>query len=124
MQITAKTNDEKIAPVTIEVNIPDGLEAKVKLFGQEVIDAAATKSLVIDAQAAMRRMMVPKTDKDGKVTEPASTAAQIQAFFKDWKPGVRAAGPRVSAFDKAVGAVASFTPEQRAALLKQLQAAK
>jgi len=96
----------------------------VKTFGEAVVESAAVKSLVIDAQAGMRRMMAPKQDKDGKITEPGAPAAKIQEFFKTWKPDVRAAGPRVSAFDKSMASVATFTPEQRAALLKQLQAAK
>lgn len=96
---------------TAEVNIPDTLSGKVDLFGEEVVDGAAEDSLVISVQALMRRMM-----QAGKSDE------EVQKAVSEWKPEVRTV-IRQSAFEKASGAIGKLTAEERAELLKKLQAA-
>lgn len=120
MEISAKAGD--LQPVKVNFDMPENLEALTEKFGAEAVYNAAVDSFVITIQAAMRRKMVDKKDKDGKVTVPASSAAEIQAYVAEWKPDSRTV-VRQSAVDKALSAVKTMTPEQRAALLAQLQQA-
>jgi len=108
MKISAKKKDQKEV-VTVEANIPDTLAEKIKLFGEDVVNSAATDSLVITVQALVRRGIAKGTSQ-----------ADIQKAVTEWKPDVRSV-VRVSAFDKAKSSLETFTPEQRAELLKALQ---
>lgn len=119
-EATAKKLNVERKPVSVEVNIPPTLDEKVKLFGADVVNGAADDALVISVQALMRRMMVPKVGKDGKVTAPASTEAQIQAAVTAWKPDVRSV-VRQTAFEKVQSSLGGLTPEQRKQLLADLQ---
>lgn len=119
---TAKKLNITPSKVTTEVNIPDTLAEKVKLFGEEVVNSAASDALVINVQAGMRRMMVPKFDKAGKVTTPPSTTDQIVAWVKTWKPDVRTV-VRQSAFEKAKSSLSVMSADERKALLAELQKA-
>lgn len=117
MEVTARKTVEKDGKkvpgdgVTVNVNIPSGLDAKVELFGADVVDAAAEDSLVITVQALMRRMLAK-----GKTQE------EIQTAVDAWKPDVRTL-VKQSAFEKASKAIGSLTAEERKALLEKLQAA-
>src|SRR3990167_10754651 len=122
MKISAKTK-EKPTPITVEVDIPAGLQEKIKKFGDEVINAAAEDSLIITVQALMRRQMTDVKDKSGKVTRAAMTAAQIQAEVAKWQPSVRSL-VRQSAFEKASSSLDKLSPEERKALLSKLQGMK
>src|ERR1035437_6829309 len=119
MKISAKSG--KLAPLTVDVNIPAALADKVKLYGEEVVNSAAQDSLVISVQALMRRHMVDKVDKAGKVVAKAKTASEIQAAITAWKPDVRSV-VRQSAFEKASTSLDKLTPDERKALLAKLQA--
>lgn len=127
MKISAKLSDataKKLGvaatAVTVDCNIPASLADKTKAFGEDVVNSAAEDSLIITVQALMRRMMQPKVDKAGKVTKAASTAAEIQAAVAAWKPDVRTL-VRQSAFEKATSSLDKLTPDERKALLAQLQ---
>ena len=122
MKISAKTKTHP-TPVVVEVNIPAALADKQKLFGDDVVNACAEDSLIITVQALMRRLMEPTKSKDGKVTRPAQTDAQIQAAVTAWKPDVRSV-VRQSAFEKASSSLDKLTPDERKALLAKLQAIK
>ena len=123
MKIQAKTK-ENPTPVVVEVDIPATLDALVSKFGADIVASNAVDSLVITVQAIMRRMMVPKVDKDGKVTAPASTVEQIQAAVAAWKPDVRTVAVKQTAFEKATSSLAQLTPDERKALLARLSAIK
>lgn len=109
MKVSAKTK-EKPTPVTIEVAIPDGTDALVKAYGTEVVGTAAKGAIVISLQAFMRRMI-----------EKGKTAAEIQEAAKTWKPDVRSV-VKQSAFEKATASLDKLSPQERAELLKKLQA--
>lgn len=126
MKVSAKLSKENaeklgVPQVTVEAeaNIPATLAEKVKAFGEEIVNGAVEDSLVISVQALMRRMMVPRKDKDGKITKAASTPAEIQAAVAAWKPDVRTT-VRQSAFEKASAAIGSLSPEEKKALLASL----
>ena len=130
MKISAKLSEKtatklgiKSVPVTVEANIPATLAEKVKLFGEDVVNASAEDSLIINVQALVRRMIAPKTDKSGKVTAQGKTAAEVQAAVTAWKPDVRTL-VRQSAFEKASSSLDKLTPDERKALLAKLQALK
>ncbi len=107
MEVSAKTKKHP-TPVKININLPEKLEEQRKLFGDEVVAAHSHGSIVISAQAAMRRLI-----------EKGKSAQEIQAALKDWKPGVRDA-VKVSAFDKASSAIEKLSEQERADLLKRL----
>lgn len=122
MKISARTKGHP-TPVAVECNIPGSLADKVKLFGEDVVNASAEDSLIITVQALMRRLMEPTKSKDGKVTREAQTPTQIQAAVAAWKPDVRSV-VRQSAFEKASSSLDKLSPEERKALLAKLQAIK
>jgi antitoxin component of MazEF toxin-antitoxin module len=111
MKIKAKTSKHP-TPVEVEVNIPATLAEKVKLFGEDVVNASCEDSLIITVQALIRRMI-----EKGKVV------AEIQAAVKEWKPDVRTL-VRQSAFEKASSSLEKLSPEERKALLAKLQQLK
>lgn len=98
--------------VEIEYNVPDKLDDQVKAFGSDVVAAAAQDSIVISLQAYMRALL-----KKGKPD------TEVKAEAGKWRPNVRNV-IKQTAFEKATSAITSLTPEERAALLKQLQAVK
>lgn len=122
-EATAKKLGIPRAPVSAEVNIPATLAEKVKAFGEDVVNGAAEDALVISAQALMRRMMVPKFDKEGKKTADASSPAEIAKAVAEWRPDVKTV-VRQSAFERAASSLDKLTPEERKALLAKLQAVK
>lgn len=118
MQVVASTtkpgpDGKKVVDkkVTFEYNIPDKLPDQVKAFGEDVVAAASQDSIVISLQAYARGLL-----KKGKPD------AEVIAAAKAWRPNVRNV-IKQTAFEKASSAITSLTPEERAALLKQLQAA-
>lgn len=128
MKIAAKVSEETAKKlgitseaVEVEVDIPASLAEKVTKFGEDVVNGAVEDSLVISVQALMRRMMVPKTNKEGKVTKTPSSREEIQKAVDEWKPDVRSV-IRQSAFERATSTLEKMTPEERKALLAKLQA--
>lgn len=133
MKISSKTKDHP-TPVVVDYDMPVGLDAKVKKYGAELIDAMAEDSLVINLQALMRRNMGSKAvaeskDASGKVVTKAKAAvapksqAEIQQLISAWEPNVRNV-VRQTAFEKATSSLDKLTPDERKALLQKLQALK
>lgn len=110
MQVQAKTQKHP-TPVSVEMDIPEKLADLVKKFGEEVVASNARGAIVIAAQAFLRR----------NIEKPA---AELQKAADEWKPGVRAAGTKKSAFEKVTDALGSLSDEEKAALLKQLKGGK
>lgn len=110
MQISAKTKDhpEKVA---IEYDLPETLAELTAKFTEDVILSAARSSIVIDAQAFIRRNI----DKGFE---------EIQNLMNSWVPGVRQPGQKKSAFEKAATAITAMSAEERAELIKKLKALK
>lgn len=99
-------------PVSVEYDIPVGVDGLRKAFGDEVVDSAARGAIVISLQAYMRRLL-----------EKGKNASEIQAEVKGWKPDARTI-VKQSAFERATGAVEKLSPEERKALIAKLQALK
>lgn len=111
MKVSAKTK-AKPTPVTVDYDIPTDLPGLQKRFGDTVVAAHAGGSIIISAQAFMRRLI-----------EKGSTPQQIQVEISKWKPDVRTASKQ-SAFEKAANSLDKLSPDEKAALLKKLQATK
>lgn len=112
MEVQAKVGkapNQKIAKVNYDV--PEKLEDLRKRFGDEVVAAHCHGSVVISLQAFMRR-------KIEKGTAPADLQKEVSA----WKPDVRTAGPKQSAFEKVSSNLDKLSPEERKALLAKLTA--
>lgn len=110
MKISAKT---KKHPTPIEAQYPAldvtdtaGLE---KAFGAEVVFNAAKSAIVISAQAFMRRHI-----------EKGADAKKVQEELTKWKPDVRSV-VKQSAFEKVTSNIGKLSPEERKALLAELQ---
>lgn len=122
MKISARTKEHP-TPVVCEVNIPAVLAEKVKLVGEEAVNALVEDSWIINAQALMRRLMVAVKNKAGVVTRAAMKDAEVQAALTAWRPDVRTI-IRQTAFEKAASSLDKLTPEERKQLLAKLQAIK
>lgn len=92
---------------TVNVDIPEGLDALVQKYGAEYVASAATDSLVISAQALGRRH-IEKSDEE------------LATIFANWDPTTRAAAVSRTPLEKATSALANLTVEEKAALLAKL----
>ena len=106
--ISAKTKDHPES-VTVNYDMPETLEGLVEKFGAEAIANAARDSLVISIQALLRR----------HIEKPQE---ELQALADAWVPGQRQAPVAKSAFEKATSNITKLSPEERAELLRRLQA--
>jgi len=119
MEIKSKLKDDKEHTI-VNYNFPSDLKGLTEKFGADVVFGKAMDSLVIDVQALVRRHLKGSTDKDGKVTTKPKTQAEIQEIVKAWIPGVGAV--RKSPVEKVGTLIGQMSAEEKAALLKQLQA--
>lgn len=108
MDISAKTKEHPEL-VTVQYELPETLPELVSKFGEEVVANAASAQLVINLQAFMRR----------HIDKPQ---AELQELVTQWQPGTRSPSVKKSAFERASGAIANLSPEERQALLARLQA--
>ncbi len=108
MDISAKTKDHPEI-VTAQYELPEDLAGLTAKYGEEAVASAAAAQFVINIQAYMRRHI----DKD---------QAELQGLVAAWQPGVRTPGVKKSAFERASQSIGSMSAEERAELLKKLQA--
>lgn len=108
MKVSAKRKDGP--SVEVEYDFGDNLKAMVEKFGEDIIFQHAKGSLVVALQGWLRSLL----DRE-------KTPADIQKEVKDWKPGQRRQGKTPK--EKATEALAALSPEERAAVLKQMKAA-
>lgn len=109
MKINAKTKKHP-TPIAVDFDLPAGLDAKVKKFGADVVDAMAEDSIIINVQALVRRHI-----------EKGVAPAEIQKAVAAWSPSVRTM-IRQSAFEKASSSLDKLSPEERKQLLAKLNA--
>jgi len=109
MEVSAKTKEHP-EEVTVNVDIPEGLQDLVAKYGEEVVASNAKGAIIIGLQSYIRRHI----DK---------TQNEIQELAAAWVPGTRSPAVHKTALEKATSAVAQMSPEERAALLAKLQAA-
>lgn len=91
-------------------DMPADLASMTKAYGDSVVYAAARGAIVISIQALMRRAI-----------DTGKKQPEIQAMVSGFKPDVRNV-VKQSAFEKVTTNITKLTPEERKALLKQLQA--
>lgn len=108
MDISFKTKEHP-EPVTVQYDMPEDFAGLVSKFGEEAVFNAARGAFVISLQAYGRRHI----EKD---------VAEIQNLISSWNPNERAPAVKQSAFEKASGALAKLSPEEKAELLRKLQA--
>ena len=107
MKVSAKT---KAKPsVQVDYDVPADLATLTKRFGESVVAAHASGSIVISLQAFIRRQI-----------EKGSSLPDIQKAVTAWKPDVRSA-VKQTAFEKVVANLSKLSPQERADMLKQLQ---
>ena len=111
VKISARTKAHP-EPVEVEYDLPDGLQAKITKYGEDVVDNHCEDSMVISIQALMRRLI-----------EKGSSHADIQKAVTEWSPSVRNV-IRQTAFEKASTSLDKLTPEERRQLLQKLQSMK
>lgn len=111
-EITAKKTIDGVDKIgTIVFDFGEDINQAIELFGAEVVMSNFTKSAIITAQAAIRRML-----------EAGKTQEEITVKMADWKPGV--ALERVT--DPVASLVARFptmSAEEQAAVLQKLEKA-
>lgn len=107
-QISAKTKEHPEA-VSVEYDMPEGLQELVAKFGEETVAAAANAQLTINLQAFMRRHI----NED---------QAKLQELATGWVPGVRGPVTKKTPLERAQAALSSMSAEDRAELLKALKA--
>lgn len=112
MQISAQKKDGS-NKVTVEYPIAENLQDLVAQFGEAVVFSNAVDSIVIGVQALVRRHAV------GTEKTPGKSQEEIQALVSAYKPGVGTV--RKSPVEKIGNLIGTLTPEQKAALLKQLK---
>lgn len=103
-----------VSTATILYDFGDNLAAMVKLFGEQVVFEHAKDNMVIALQGRMRSLL------KGTTKTAAKRPAEVIEALKDWKPAISNRDPskKVDNIKKAFG---GMTPEQKAALLKELQ---
>lgn len=106
--INAKTKTHPES-VSVEYELPETLDGLVEKFGAEVVASAAQDAFTISIQALMRRNI-------------EKTGEELQEIVDAWVPGVRQAGVRKTPFEKATAALKGMSDEERAELLRRLQA--
>lgn len=109
MKISAKTKENPNA-VEVEFDLPEG-QALVDKYGVELVANKAHGALVIDIQAAMRRLI-----------GAGKSQAEIQEAISAWSPGQRSPAVKQSPFQKALGALGSLSAEEKKELLAKLRA--
>ncbi len=120
LTIAAKLSDHDQV-VSVNYNFGKDLDEMTELFTPEVVYNKAMDSMVIDAQAKLRRHLRAALvgDKDGKKTPmPKDT----QELFADWKPSAGRT-ERKSAAEKVQTLVGKVSAEERADLIKRLREA-
>jgi hypothetical protein len=107
VEIKFKTKDATESRV-VNYDLPDSVEGLVEKFGSENVFEFAKSAIVIALQALARRH-IEKSDEE------------IQALVDAYDPNTRAAPVKQSPEERAKSAISKLTPEQKAALLAQLQ---
>jgi hypothetical protein len=108
MDVSAKTKEHP-DPVTVQYEIPDDFAGLVSAFGEEAVASAAKGQIVISLQAFMRRHI-------------EKSASELQELVSAWRPDQRAPAVRQTPFERAAGALGKLSAEEKAELLRKLQA--
>lgn len=106
-----KKISHKGGKVAAEFNFGTDLAQMTSLFGAQAVYKQALGAMTVAAQGGLRSQF-----KQGK-KQP-----EIDAWAKAWKPGERKQGK--SPREKLMEQLASMTPEERAALLKEAASPK
>ena len=109
MQVQAKVGDGE--PVVVDYDFGDDLAGMVDNFTESVTFNKAKSAMVVDLQAFIRRQI--NADKN---------PADIQEAANGWKPSDQTRTKK-SAKDKVVGLLEGMSEEDRAELIREMQAA-
>lgn len=108
--------DDASAPVTVKYDFGETIDDAVEKFGEKVVLAHVHSSFTIALQGFIRGKMKKQID-EGK---PVDVKA-LQADVDKWKPGMKVPGK--SKAEKIKDDYNKMSAEERAALLRELQAA-
>ena len=108
MEVSAKTKDHP-ETVTVNYEIPEDLAGLVEKFGEETVASNARGAVIISLQAFIRR----------HIDKPQE---ELQELASAWRPDTRMPAVKKSAFERATSALGSLSAEEKAELLRKLQA--
>jgi len=108
MDISFKTKDHP-ETVTVQFDLPDTFAGLVEKFGEDSVFSAGRGAMVISLQAFGRRHIEKGQE-------------EIQSLISTWNPNERAPAVKQTAFEKATGALAKLSPEEKRELLNKLSA--
>lgn len=101
-----------VATGSVEYDMPETLAGLVEKFGEGEVFDAVIASFTIAIQNVIR----------GELSEDSETSQEaLDAAVNAWQPGVRRSSGPVDPMTKAKNAFGKMSPEDQAALLKQLQ---
>jgi hypothetical protein len=104
---TSASGDKDARSITLEYEFGQNLDETAKIFGKELTYNKAVAQMKVDFQSAVRTKLKAGT-ADKEIVEQ----------MRDWKPGMRAPGK--SKVEKLQGLFNSLSPEEKAALRKQM----
>lgn len=110
MDISFKTKEHPEAR-SFQYEMPTDLDGLVAKFGSEAVASAATGAFVISLQALARRH-IEKSD------------SEIQDLANAWNPNERSPAVAKSAAERAAGALAKLSAEERQELLQKYLASQ
>ena len=110
MDIKAKSK-ELAEPIIVQFDVADTLKGLVAQYGEETVHELA----VAEIRRAIRNLAL---------VNKAKPLAEIQGFVNEWQPGVRRARTTKTPLERASAALGQMSPEDLAALLEKVKAAK
>jgi len=112
MQITVKSPKTE-RELTIDINCPEGLEAKIEAWGADAVNSLAERMFTTDVGNKCRVML-----NEGK------EEAVVLEYAASYLPGVkRVAGPKKVTAKQAAAALPQMSPAELKALLEAATAA-
>lgn len=107
--ITTKAPKAGDRQITVNYDLGEGLQEKVKLFGEQIVDSHAESSITVALQGIVRTALekgVPDED--------------IHKLIAGWKPGVKTR-IAMNAEEAFFSQFAAMSPEEQAQKIKEFQ---
>ena len=112
---TKASKDENARSLTMEYHIGETVEEATEKFGDEIVLNYFGAQLVVQIQAAIRRMMNPKEEGKHYTDEKI-----IDYITNEYKPGVKTGRVGVTKIDSLVKKFKGMSPEKQAEFLAKL----
>ena len=110
LTVSAKVGKDGVEH-SVTIDFPETLDEMIEAYGEEVVFGQAKANIVVGLQGNIRSRV--SSEKDPK------TGKALQESFADWKPGTRQ--PGVAKIEKMKDRISKMSPDEKAALLAELQ---